>query len=63
MTGNSLIEFINDYKIYKAVQLFRQGASNVEEVSKQCGFRDVKSFRNAFKKNMNQTPKAFIQSL
>lgn len=63
MTGMSLIEFINDYKIYKAVQIFKTGVSNIESVSLQCGFKDVKNFREMFKRKMKVTPKQFVQSL
>lgn len=63
MTGMSLIEFINDYKIYKAVQMFKHGTTNIETVCERCGFKDVKNFREMFKRKMNMTPKAFTQSL
>ncbi|MDO4160442.1 MAG: ATP-binding protein [Prevotellaceae bacterium] len=63
MTGMSLIEFINDYKIYKAIQLFKQGLTNVDTVCEQCGFHDAKNFREMFKRKMNMTPKQFVQSL
>jgi DNA-binding response OmpR family regulator/nitrogen-specific signal transduction histidine kinase len=63
MTGMSLIEFINDYKIYKAVLLFKQGTTSIETVCEQCGFNDVKNFRNLFKRKMNMTPKQYVQSL
>ena len=59
----SLIEFINDYKIYKAIQMFKQGATSVESVFEQCGFHDAKNFRETFKRKMKMTPKQFIQSL
>lgn len=63
MTGMSLIEFINDYKIYKSVQLFKQGLTNIESVCEKCGFKDVKNFRKMFKRKMKVTPKQYVQSL
>ena len=63
MTGMSLVEFINDYKIFKAVQLFQQGETSVEQVSERCGFGDPKNFRSMFKRKMHMTPKQYIQSL
>lgn len=63
MTGMSLIEFINEYKIYKAVQMFKQGAVSVDKVSYSCGFNDVKNFREMFKRKMKMTPKQYVQSL
>lgn len=63
MTGMSLVEFINDYKIFKAVQLFQQGETSVEQVCELCGFGDPKNFRSMFKRKMHMTPKQYIQSL
>lgn len=63
MTGMSLIEFVNDYKIYKAVTCFKEGQTNVERVAEQCGFSDIKNFRTQFKRKMQVTPKQFVQSL
>jgi len=63
LTGMSLIEFINEYRIYKAVELFRNGSVNVQAVAAQCGFRDIKTFRETFKRKMNMPPKQFITSL
>ncbi len=63
MTGMSLIEFVNDYKIFKAVKCFKEGQSNVERVAEQCGFGDVKNFRTLFKRKMGVTPKQYAQSL
>ena len=63
LTGMSLIEFVNDYRIYKAVQLFREGETNVEAVAEAVGINDVKNFRNLFKRKMQMTPKQFVQSL
>lgn len=63
MTGLSLIEFVNDYKIYKAVQAFKEGQTNVVKVAEMCGFGDIKNFRQLFKRKMNMTPKQYVQSL
>lgn len=63
MTGMSLIEFVNDYKIFKAVTCFKEGQTNVETVAQQCGFGDVKNFRTLFKRKMQVTPKQYVQSL
>ena len=60
MTGMSLIDFINEYRICKAVSLFRNGNTNVQKVSELCGFRDIKTFRETFKRKMNMPPKQYI---
>ena len=63
ITGMSLIEFVNEYKVYKAVQMFKRGATNIENVANQCGFNDIKTFREAFKRKMKMTPKQYVQGL
>lgn len=63
MTDMSLIDFINEYKIYKAVQMFNSGVTNVETVYIKCGFRDAKNFRMMFKRKMNMSPKQYVESL
>lgn len=60
MTGMSIIDFINEYRIYKAVQLFRDGNTNVQAVAEMCGFKDVKTFRETFKRKMQMPPKQYI---
>lgn len=63
ITNMSLIEFINDYRIFKAAQLFRNGETNVKSVAEECGISDVKNFRKLFKKHTNVTPKEYISNL
>ena len=63
ITGMSLIEFVNEYKVYKAVLMFKRGATNIDNVANQCGFNDIKTFREAFKRKMKVTPKQYVQGL
>jgi DNA-binding response OmpR family regulator/ligand-binding sensor domain-containing protein/two-component sensor histidine kinase len=63
MTGLSLIEFINEYKIFKAVQYFKEGETNIETVCVKCGFNDIKNFREMFKRKIHITPKQYVQQL
>ena len=60
MTGMSIIDFINEYRIYKAVQLFKDGITNVQTVAEMCGFKDVKTFRETFKRKMQMPPKQYM---
>lgn len=62
LTGMSLIEFINDYRIYKATQLFAAGETSVKQVAERCGISDPKTFRNLFKKYMKVTPTEYMQN-
>jgi CheY-like chemotaxis protein/AraC-like DNA-binding protein len=63
VTGMSGMDFINEYKVFKAVQLFNGGETNVSSVCVKCGFNDIKSFRDAFKKKMNISPKQYVMQL
>lgn len=63
ITGLSVFEFINEYKIFKAVQYFKEGESNVNTVMIKCGFKDARSFRESFKQRMQMTPKQFIKQI
>lgn len=59
----SVIEFVNEYRIFKAVQYFKEGETNISAVSVKCGFNDLKNFRDAFKKKMNVSPKQYVLQL
>ncbi len=63
LTGMGLLEFITDYRLCRAVELFREGNSNVQRVSEMVGYKDTKSFRTVFKKKMGVSPKQYVQSL
>lgn len=63
ITGMTGIDFINEYRIFKAVQLFKGGETNVSSVCVKCGFNDIKSFRDAFKKKMFLSPKQYVMQL
>lgn len=63
VTGMTGIDFINEYRIFKAVRLFKSGESNVNSVCVKCGFNDIKSFRDAFKKKMHVSPKQYVMQL
>ncbi|MEG1470675.1 MAG: ATP-binding protein [Anaerovoracaceae bacterium] len=63
ITGMSVIEFINEYRIFKAVQLFKLGETNISTVCVKCGFNDIKNFRDAFKKKMQISPKQYVMQL
>lgn len=63
MTGMTVVEFINEYRLFKAVQYFKEGETNIGTVCAKCGFNDVKHFRDLFKRKMNMTPKQYVLSL
>ena len=63
VAGMSVIEFINEYRIFKAVQYFKDGETNISAVSVKCGFNDLKNFRDVFKRKMKVSPKQYVMQL
>lgn len=63
VTDMSIVEFINDYRIFRAVRYIREGERNVTAVSVRCGFNDLKNFRELFKRKTGMTPRQFISQL
>lgn len=63
ITGLSVIEFSNAHKISLALKKMQEGNESINEISNECGFRDVKSFRQSFKTLMGMTPSQYIKTL
>jgi signal transduction histidine kinase/DNA-binding response OmpR family regulator len=63
ITGRSAIEFINDYRIFKAIEMFRKGETNVTKVAQATGYRDIRTFRAAFKLRTNMSPTDYIKKI
>lgn len=63
LTGLSVIEFSNALKIYMAIKQIHAGKDSIHVISHECGFRDVKSFRNCFKSLMGMPPSTYIKQL
>lgn len=59
LTGQSIIEFINERRILKARQCFSDGMTNVSAVAELCGYKDIKTFRTIFKRHTGLNPKQF----
>ena len=62
----SITQAIQERKIKLAAQLFLDTDGTVEEIAFQCGYSDVKHFRNLFKREKGMTPsdyrKMFMKS-
>lgn len=63
VTGMSIQEFVNDYKINKAVDKFMAGAGKVRTVAENCGINDPKHFRTLFRRKTGMSPTEFIERL
>ncbi|MDT0538510.1 AraC family transcriptional regulator [Croceitalea sp. P059] len=57
-TGNTFIEFLNQYRISQAKRLLLKG-KNVSEACYDCGFESLSYFNRSFKKVTGQNPSEF----
>lgn len=57
------VEYVNNLRLEKAVELFEQGNSSILDVSLSVGFHNLSYFHQAFKKKYNMTPLSFMKQL
>lgn len=57
------VEYINNLRLEKAVELFEQGNTEILDVSLSVGFHNLSYFYRAFKKKYRMTPLSFIKEL
>ena len=58
-TGINLKDYINEYRITKAIELLKAGESNVSDVSGKVGFDNFSYFSTLFKKITGKSPKEY----
>jgi AraC-like DNA-binding protein len=63
LTNQSATEFIRSVRLNKAVALMKQGNYNMEEIAYAVGFSSPSYFSQSFKKQFNQSPKAYLEEL
>ena len=56
ITGMSAINYINNLRINKAVELIRISDQNMTEIAMSCGFSDSNYFSRVFKKHEKMSP-------
>lgn len=57
------VEYINNLRLEKSVELFEQGNPSILDVSLSVGFHNLSYFHRAFKKKYHMTPLSFIKEL
>lgn len=60
-TGQTYLDFLNKYRIQKAVKLLETGTYKIYEVSEMTGFSDYKYFSTVFKKYTDSSPSDFVK--
>ena len=62
-TGETILDYINSYRIAKAQELMRTHKYTLKEVSEMVGYASIQPFRRAFTKLTNETPGKFSERL
>lgn len=57
------VEYINNLRLEKSVELFEKGNTSILEVSLSVGFHNLSYFHRAFKKKYHMTPRSFLQEI
>lgn len=57
------VEYINNLRLEKSVELFEQGNTSILDVSLSVGFHNLSYFHRAFKNKYHMTPLSFIKEL
>lgn len=60
--GVTFNEYLNRYRIRKAMEFMEQGVSNVGDLAMKCGFGDYKYFGAVFRKYMDCSPKEYLRN-
>lgn len=55
-TGESIVGYINKFRIQKAKELLKENKWNQEEISSQVGYVNVRTFQRAYKKQEGTSP-------
>lgn len=59
ITGKTLIEYVNELRINKAILLLRNEDLNITEIALNCGFSDANYFSRIFKKYKGISPSEY----
>jgi signal transduction histidine kinase/DNA-binding response OmpR family regulator/ligand-binding sensor domain-containing protein len=56
LTGKSIIEYINSYRLSIALEMIKQGEYTIKEIAFKVGYNDNHYFSRSFKKEYGQSP-------
>lgn len=63
MTGQTISQYLEDYRISQSLKLLRESPHNIMQISYMVGFSNPGRFSVAFKKRMDCTPKEYRQQI
>lgn len=58
--GTTYIEYLNRYRIQKAIELLKADEKSIQEIAWKCGVGDYKYFGTVFKKYVGCSPKEYM---
>jgi two-component system response regulator YesN len=61
--GTTYIEYLNRYRIQKALELLREGECSIQDIAWKCGIGEYKYFGTVFKKYIGCSPKEYIKEI
>lgn len=61
--GTTYIEYLNRYRIQKALALLKEGGLTIQQISWDCGFGETKYFGRVFKKYIGCSPKEYVKKI
>lgn len=56
MTGKSITEYLQEYRVTQSLPLIRSGRYSISQVAELCGFSNASRFASAFRKRMGINP-------
>jgi len=59
--GTTFIEYLNRYRIQKAIELLIEGNDPIKDVAWKCGIGEYKYFGTVFKKYIGCSPKDYVK--
>lgn len=63
MTNQTFIQFLNEFRVRRALELFDENLYSISEVMYQCGFNDASYFTKQFKKHQRMTPSYYLAQI
>ncbi|MEO0506110.1 MAG: AraC family transcriptional regulator [Bacteroidota bacterium] len=63
MTQRRFVDFLNDFRIQKAAELFKNSDDTVNQVMYQCGFTNPSYFTKQFRHYRKMTPTTYLKLL
>ncbi|MBU2945908.1 hybrid sensor histidine kinase/response regulator transcription factor [Zobellia uliginosa] len=60
LTGKTIIEYINTYKLSKAMPMLQEGRLSIKEIAFSVGYNDNRYFSRIFKKEFGHPPSYYV---